>query len=223
MSTAALCGIPFFSGFFSKDEIIDSAKHYNYTSFFYVGIDRRLHDHRLHDAGHVPHVLRRAARCVPPTSWASHDTRRRARRPRTDDDVRRARQPRCARSHEVDHARGSRRPFPFARFDSPWQITAPLIVLAVLAFSAATSTRRRSASTGSSTRPSRRSGCRSPTHEQTALVRARPSEAGCRRRKRSRRRGRALPRRRRSTACRHHPSSRGRTPRRASSSWRSAS
>src|SRR5829696_8822667 len=38
VSTAALCGVPFFSGFFSKDEIIDSAKHADYTVFFYVGL-----------------------------------------------------------------------------------------------------------------------------------------------------------------------------------------
>ena len=38
VSTAALCGIPFVSGFFSKDEIIDSAKHNDYTMFYIVGI-----------------------------------------------------------------------------------------------------------------------------------------------------------------------------------------
>ena len=38
VSTAALCGIPFFSGFFSKDEIIDSAKYADYTIFYIVGI-----------------------------------------------------------------------------------------------------------------------------------------------------------------------------------------
>ena len=38
VSTAALCGVPFFSGFFSKDEIIDSAKHNDYTVFYFVGI-----------------------------------------------------------------------------------------------------------------------------------------------------------------------------------------
>ena len=38
LSTLALCGVPFFSGFFSKDEIIDSAHNNGYTVFFYVGL-----------------------------------------------------------------------------------------------------------------------------------------------------------------------------------------
>jgi NADH-quinone oxidoreductase subunit L len=38
VSTAALCGVPFFSGFFSKDEIIDNANNNGYTVFFVVGL-----------------------------------------------------------------------------------------------------------------------------------------------------------------------------------------
>ena len=38
LSTLALCGVPFFSGFFSKDEIIDSAHSNGYNVFFYVGL-----------------------------------------------------------------------------------------------------------------------------------------------------------------------------------------
>ncbi|MCU1391591.1 MAG: nuoL [Ilumatobacteraceae bacterium] len=38
ISTAALCGVPFFSGFFSKDEIIDNAHHNGYNVFFIVGL-----------------------------------------------------------------------------------------------------------------------------------------------------------------------------------------
>ena len=38
LATAALCGVPFFSGFFSKDEIIDNADHNGYPVFFVVGL-----------------------------------------------------------------------------------------------------------------------------------------------------------------------------------------
>jgi NADH-quinone oxidoreductase subunit L len=38
LSTFALCGVPFFSGFFSKDEIIDGAHHSGYNVFFVVGL-----------------------------------------------------------------------------------------------------------------------------------------------------------------------------------------
>ena len=38
VSTAALCGLPFVSGFFSKDEIIDSAKHNDYKIFWIIGL-----------------------------------------------------------------------------------------------------------------------------------------------------------------------------------------
>ncbi|MEI8238973.1 MAG: NADH-quinone oxidoreductase subunit L, partial [Actinomycetota bacterium] len=38
VSTAALCGVPFFSGFFSKDEIIDSAKANDYKVFWIIGL-----------------------------------------------------------------------------------------------------------------------------------------------------------------------------------------
>jgi NADH-quinone oxidoreductase subunit L len=38
LATAALAGVPFFSGFFSKDEIIDNADHNGYMVFFIIGL-----------------------------------------------------------------------------------------------------------------------------------------------------------------------------------------
>jgi NADH-quinone oxidoreductase subunit L len=38
IATMALCGVPFMSGFFSKDEIIDNANNNGYTIFFVVGL-----------------------------------------------------------------------------------------------------------------------------------------------------------------------------------------
>jgi len=38
VSTAALCGVPFFSGFFSKDEIIDNAEYLDYPVFWLIGL-----------------------------------------------------------------------------------------------------------------------------------------------------------------------------------------
>ncbi|MFT3851535.1 MAG: NADH-quinone oxidoreductase subunit L [Ilumatobacteraceae bacterium] len=38
ISTLALCGVPFFSGFFSKDEIIDNAHNNHYTVFWIIGL-----------------------------------------------------------------------------------------------------------------------------------------------------------------------------------------
>ena len=38
VSTMALCGVPFFSGFFSKDEIIDNAQNNGYRVFWIIGL-----------------------------------------------------------------------------------------------------------------------------------------------------------------------------------------
>ncbi|MEQ8439729.1 MAG: NADH-quinone oxidoreductase subunit L [Ilumatobacter fluminis] len=160
VSTAALMGIPFTAGFFSKDEIIDSAKHYEYTWFYYAGIigafmtaaymtratyltffgkprgaaahfmgvehdtTGEVHEHSAHPDeaehadGHLPDETVDAPLHTADTHGA-HD----AHDDHGHDD------------HHDDHATHGR-PLPFAPFDSPWKITAPLIILAALAIGA---------------------------------------------------------------------------------------
>ena len=129
VSTAALCGVPLLSGFFSKDEIIDSAHANHYTIFWIVGLigaflttaymtratyltffgePRGAAAHFVHgdDHGHVDdHALAHDTHDV-------HDT------------------------HDAHDAHGDvkhSRPLPFAPHDSGWLITVPLIILAALA------------------------------------------------------------------------------------------
>nr|MBP9053177.1 NADH-quinone oxidoreductase subunit L [Ilumatobacteraceae bacterium] len=128
ISTAALCGVPFFSGFFSKDEIIDSAHGNHYTVFFVIGLIGAFmttaymtratyltffgearggaahfvhgHEDHAHDEGHAEaHVEAHVD---------AHDSRGHA---------------------EPVHGK----PLGFAPDDSPWQITVPLIILGTLA------------------------------------------------------------------------------------------
>jgi NADH-quinone oxidoreductase subunit L len=123
VSTAALCGVPFFSGFFSKDEIIDSAGHFGYDTFMVVGLigaflttaymtratyltffgePRGAAAHFVHgDASHGTHHV------------AAHDT------------------------HDSHDSHGPQpvpsRPLPFAPTDSPWLLAVPLMILGFLA------------------------------------------------------------------------------------------
>ena len=122
-ATAALCGVPFFSGFFSKDEIIDSAGHFHYGLFMIVGLvgafmttaymtratyltffgePRGAAAHFVHgDDGHHAVVAHDGHHAV------AHD------------------------SHDAEPAPA--RPLPFAPTDSPWLITVPLLILGFLA------------------------------------------------------------------------------------------
>ena len=128
VSTAALAGVPFFSGFFSKDEIIDSAKYNSYTVFYVVAIigaamtaaymtratyltffgkPRGGAAHFVHgDDHHDAHAV------VPGHDAHAHD----------------------AHAHDDHHAPAHvSAVLPFAKTDSSWQITVPLIILGVLA------------------------------------------------------------------------------------------
>ena len=128
LSTAALCGVPFFSGFFSKDEIIDGAHHNHYTIFWIVGLigaflttaymtratyltffgearGGAAHFVNGHGDGHGDHA----------DSHDSHDAH-------------------DAHDAHPAHANSKpSRPLPFAPYDSGWLITVPLMILAVLA------------------------------------------------------------------------------------------
>jgi NADH-quinone oxidoreductase subunit L len=146
VSTAALMGIPFTAGFFSKDEIIDSAKHFEYTWFYYAGIVGAfmtaaymtratyltffgrprgaaahfmgVEDDTVLDHGHSvgAEETEHADSHLPDHTHDAHGH---------DAD---------AHGHDGHATHG--RPLPFAPFDSPWKITAPLIVLAALAVGA---------------------------------------------------------------------------------------
>ena len=126
LSTLALCGVPFFSGFFSKDEIIDSAKYNDYKVFYFVaiigaamtaaymtratyltffGTARGGAAHFVH--GHDAHATDAHAVDAHPVDSHGHD----------DHDA------------PVHHSA----PLPFAKTDSSWQITIPLLILGVLA------------------------------------------------------------------------------------------
>ena len=136
ISTAALCGVPFFSGFFSKDEIIDSAKYNDYKVFYYVGII---------GAFMTAAYMTRATYLTffgSPRGGAAHFVGG-----HHDDESHAGLD---ADSHDADahvhdaHGHDAHghdapvhgRPLPFAPSDSPWKITAPLLVLGVLAIAA---------------------------------------------------------------------------------------
>ena len=129
VSTAALCGIPFFSGFFSKDEIIDSAKYADYTIFYIVGIV---------GAFMTTAYMTRATYLTffgTPRGGAAHfmgvdhhddhaqDAHGHDDHADDHDD----------HGHDAHDAPEPGKPFPFAPFDSPWKITAPLLILGTLA------------------------------------------------------------------------------------------
>ena len=140
VSTLALCGVPFVSGFFSKDEIIDSAKYNGYTVFYFVGIigafmttaymtratyltffgkPRGGAAHFMHAFDTGDHNLGHGA------ERSASDEAHAARGGRQADD-----EPAIEHLHAPVHHSA---PLPFAKTDSPWQITTPLLILGFLA------------------------------------------------------------------------------------------
>ncbi|MCB0968722.1 MAG: NADH-quinone oxidoreductase subunit L, partial [Ilumatobacter sp.] len=160
IATFALCGVPLFSGFFSKDEIIDSAKHYDYTTLWvvsvvgaamtaaymtratyltwfgtprggaahYMGVEHdthgEVHEHSAHpdEAEHADLHLPDETVDAPESALAAYQEEHDHGHDDHHDDH-------GHDDHHVPHGR----PLPFAPFDSPWKITAPIALLAILA------------------------------------------------------------------------------------------
>jgi NADH-quinone oxidoreductase subunit L len=131
LSTAALAGVPFFSGFFSKDEIIDSAKHYEYTTLWVASVV---------GAGLTAAYMTRATYLTwfgTPRGAAAHfmgtDTHETAEHDSHAHAADHHADHGAADHHDDDEHVAHGRPLPFAPYDSPWKITAPIMVLAILA------------------------------------------------------------------------------------------
>jgi NADH-quinone oxidoreductase subunit L len=128
ISTAALCGLPFVSGFFSKDEIIDSAHNNDYKVFWVIG---------LIGAFMTTAYMTRATYLTffgKPRGGALHFVE--GHHDAHDDDVvDEAHDHAAAMAHVDDHHEPVHhgKPLPFAPHDSAWQITVPLIILSFLA------------------------------------------------------------------------------------------
>ena len=128
VSTAALCGLPFFSGFFSKDEIIDSAHANDYTVFWIIGlIGAFMTTAYMTRATYLTFFGK--ARGGAAHFVGDHDDHAHADAHGHDDHA-------DAHGHDDDHGHAPvahGKPLPFAPSDSPWQITAPLLILSFLA------------------------------------------------------------------------------------------
>ncbi|MGZ6960996.1 MAG: NADH-quinone oxidoreductase subunit 5 family protein [Ilumatobacteraceae bacterium] len=121
LATAALCGVPFFSGFFSKDEIIDSAGHFHYPVFMIVG---------LIGAFMTTAYMTRATYLTffgEPRGAAAHFVH-------GHDDHH------AVANHDVHDSHDAHatepvpaRPLWFAKTDSSWLLTVPLLILGFLA------------------------------------------------------------------------------------------
>ncbi len=134
LSTAALCGIPFFSGFFSKDEIIDSAKNNHYTVFGIIGlIGAFMTAAYMTRATYLTFFGKArggAAHFVHGDHIDEHEG--------ASDEVHHDVDGHGTHAHPVHDDHGHApiahgKPLPFAPSDSPWPITVPLIILGFLA------------------------------------------------------------------------------------------
>jgi NADH-quinone oxidoreductase subunit L len=134
LSTLALCGVPFFSGFFSKDEIIDNAHYQGYTIFWIVGLAGAfMTTAYMTRATYL--TFFGAARGA--AAGEHHDEHADAHAALDDHAV----DVHAAHGHDVhdahgadahahdDHGHGAHA----GPHESPWLITGPIVILAVLA------------------------------------------------------------------------------------------
>jgi NADH-quinone oxidoreductase subunit L len=136
LSTAALCGVPFFSGFFSKDEIIDTAHHNGYNVFFVIGLAGAfLTTAYMTRATYLTFfgAPRGAAAHFVHGDALAHDEHAMAAVDMAHESV----QPEVYQEpsdvgidHDVHHADHASKPLRFAPDDSPALLTVPLIILA---------------------------------------------------------------------------------------------
>jgi NADH-quinone oxidoreductase subunit L len=134
VSTAALCGVPFVSGFFSKDEIIDSARNNDYMVFYFVGIIGAFMTTAYmtratyltffgEPRGAAAHFMGVEGHALP---YGAEDETA---------DAQTFAEQELDHDTPLHHGEPTRhgRPLPFAPNDSPWQITVPLLILSALA------------------------------------------------------------------------------------------
>jgi NADH-quinone oxidoreductase subunit L len=136
LSSAALCGIPFFSGFFSKDEIIDTAGHNHYAVFMAVGLIGAFMTTAYMTRATYLTFLGEPRGAAAHFVHGDHATDPEHQEPQplapVPDEVLSATDPHDVHAiHEHEPVHGA--PLPFAPTDSPALITVPLIILSFLA------------------------------------------------------------------------------------------